>query len=200
LSGNRNRRRNAIAVTLSATLHILLLSFVVNETVTPYALPELSQPPPELQIFPQEQIPPPPPPPVVIPPKIKQALEKQTPPPPPPLPPKPAGGRRRRDWLAVGILLIALLVYSWIDTGASVSQFFSGVFGHKGLLRSVLPESVPPQASQFGAAFQAAATTFAIAILSIAFGIVGSLVVLPLAARNITPSRPLYASPKGWSM
>ena len=89
MSGNRNRRRNAIAVTLSATLHILLLSFVVNETVTPYALPALSQPPPELQIFPQEQIPPPPPPPVVIPPKIKQALEKQTPPPPPPLPPKP---------------------------------------------------------------------------------------------------------------
>jgi phosphonate transport system permease protein len=110
----------------------------------------------------------------------------------PPLPPKPAGGRRRSGWLAVGVLLIALLVYSWIDTGASVSQFFSGVFGQKGLIRSVLPESVPPQASQFGAALQAAATTFAIAVLSIAFGIVGSLAVLPLAARNITPSRPLY--------
>lgn len=111
---------------------------------------------------------------------------------PPPLPPKPTSAGRRPGWVAVGILLIALLVYSWIDTGASVSDFFSGVFGHKGLLRSVLPESVPPQVSQFGAAFQAAATTFAIAVLSIAFGIVGSLAVLPLAARNITPSRPVY--------
>jgi phosphonate transport system permease protein len=109
----------------------------------------------------------------------------------PPLPPEPAD-RRGPGWVAVGILLIALLVYSWIDTGASVSQFFSGVFGHKGLLRSVLPESVPPQANQFGAGLRAAATTFAIALLSIAFGIVGSLVVLPLAARNITPSRLAY--------
>jgi phosphonate transport system permease protein len=109
----------------------------------------------------------------------------------PPLPPKPAG-RRGPGWVAGGILVIALLVYSWIDTGASVSQFFSGVFGHKGLLRSVLPESVPPQVNQFGAGLKAAATTFAIALLSIAFGIVGSLAVLPLAARNITPSRPLY--------
>jgi phosphonate transport system permease protein len=73
-----------------------------------------------------------------------------------------------------------------------VTQFFSAFFGKKGLIRSVLPEAVPPKADQFWPGIQAAATTFAIAILSIAFGILGSLMMLPLAARNITPSRPLY--------
>jgi len=91
LSGNRNRRRNAIALGLSAALHIFCISFVINEQVTPYSLPQVQPPPLEVQIFPQEEVPPPPPP-VVIPPKIKEALEKQTPPPPPPAiltPPKP---------------------------------------------------------------------------------------------------------------
>jgi phosphonate transport system permease protein len=110
----------------------------------------------------------------------------------PPLPARPSRGRNRLTWLAVGILLVALLVYSWTDTGGSVSQVISGFFGKKGLIRNVLPDSVPPQANQFWPGFQAAATTFAIALLSIAFGIVGSLAMLPLAARNITPSRPLY--------
>jgi phosphonate transport system permease protein len=110
----------------------------------------------------------------------------------PPLPAKPARGRSRLVWLALGVLLTALLIYSWIDTGGSVSQVVSGFFGKKGLIRNVLPESVPPQANQFWPGFRAAATTFAIALLSIAFGIVGSLAMLPLAARNITPSRPLY--------
>ena len=111
---------------------------------------------------------------------------------PPALPAKPATNRWRLATILTAVVVIALLVYSWIDTNASVSQFFSAFFGHKGLIRSVLPESVPPKANQFWPGFQAAATTFAIAVLSIAFGIIGSLLMLPLAARNITPSRPLY--------
>jgi phosphonate transport system permease protein len=35
-------------------------------------------------------------------------------------------------------------------------------------------------------------TTLCIAILSIAFGIIGATLMLPFAARNITPSRPVY--------
>jgi phosphonate transport system permease protein len=111
---------------------------------------------------------------------------------PPALPAKPATRRLRPATVLIAAIVIALLVYSWVDTSASVSQFFSAFFGQKGLIRSVLPESVPPKASEFWPGFQAAATTFAIALLSIAFGIVGSLLMLPLAARNITPSRPLY--------
>ena len=112
--------------------------------------------------------------------------------PPPPLPAKPSGGRSRLTGLLIGAVVIALLVYSWIDTSASVTQAFNAFFGSKGLIRNVLPQSVPPQANQFWPGLQAAATTLAIAILSIAFGVVGSLALLPLAARNITPSRPLY--------
>jgi len=110
----------------------------------------------------------------------------------PALPAKPSAGRRRLVNLGLGLLIAGLLVYSWIDTNASVSEFVNGFFGSKGLLRNVLPESLPPEVSQFWDGFRAAATTLAIAILSIAFGIVGSLAMLPLAARNITPSRPLY--------
>jgi phosphonate transport system permease protein len=110
----------------------------------------------------------------------------------PPLPAKPSGGHSRRTTLLVAAVVIGLLVYSWIETDASVSQFFTAFFGPKGLIRNVLPEAVPPQANQFWPGIQAAATTFAIAWLSIAFGILGSLLMLPLAARNITPSRPLY--------
>src|SRR6201996_7322524 len=111
---------------------------------------------------------------------------------PPALPAKPPSGRSRPVTLLIAAIVIGLLVYAWIDTNASVTQFFSAFFGKKGLIRSVLPEAVPPKASEFWPGFQAAATTLAIAILSIAFGILGSLLMLPLAARNITPSRPLY--------
>jgi phosphonate transport system permease protein len=111
----------------------------------------------------------------------------------PPLPPRPASRRRRLAWSLIGAAVVTgLLVYSWIDTGGSVTAAWDAFFGAKGLFRSVLPESLPPQANQFWPACQAAATTFAIAVLSIAFGIVGSLLMLPLSARNITPSRPLY--------
>jgi hypothetical protein len=93
LSGRQNRRRNAIALALSTILHVAFLAFVINESATPYALPEIAPTPIEVQIVPPEEVPPPPPPPI-IPPKIKEALQKQSqqPPPPPvqpPTPPKP---------------------------------------------------------------------------------------------------------------
>ncbi len=95
MSGKHHRRRNAVALTVSAVLHVTFLAFVINESATPYALPEIAPPPIEAEIVTPEEVPPPPPPPV-IPPKIKQALEKQSqqPPPPPlqpptPTPPKP---------------------------------------------------------------------------------------------------------------
>lgn len=110
----------------------------------------------------------------------------------PPLPAKPPTGNRHLVWGLVALGLIALFVYSWIETGASVSEFFTGMFGPKGLVRNVIPESLPPDLSQFWPGLQAAATTFAIAFLSIVFGVIGSLALLPLAARNISPSRPVY--------
>lgn len=88
--------------------------------------------------------------------------------------------------------LIALLVYSWEDVQGSVSALVHGLFNKEGLFRSVLPSAVPPAGDQLWPGIKAAATTFAIAILSIFFGLIFSVAMLPLAARNITPSRPIY--------
>jgi phosphonate transport system permease protein len=110
----------------------------------------------------------------------------------PPLPPRPASGRARWIWVGSLLLLLALLVYSWINVGGSLSTFISGMFARKGLIRDVLPSTVPPDLSALGDGVKAAVTTFCIAVLSIAFGVVFSIAMLPLAARNITPSRSLY--------
>lgn len=112
--------------------------------------------------------------------------------PAPPLPPRPAGGRRRWIWAVSLVGLMALLVYSWIDVGGSVSTFISGMFARKGLIRDVFPSAVPPDTSVFWEGVRAAMVTLAIALLSIAFGVIFSISMLPFAARNITPNRLLY--------
>jgi phosphonate transport system permease protein len=111
---------------------------------------------------------------------------------PPPLPPRP--GARRNRWIGLvwSALLLALLVYAWIEVGGSISTFVNGLFARKGLIRDVFPSTVPPDLSVFWDGVRAAMVTLCIAILSIVFGVVFSLLMLPFAARNITPSRPLY--------
>lgn len=110
------------------------------------------------------------------------------------LPSKPTTNRRRLVLLVLAAALIGLFVYSWVDVGGSISQFFTGMFGSKGLFQDIVPSSVPPDSSQIEPGIRAALTTFAVAFLSIAFGVVGALAMLPLAARNITPWLPLYAA------
>jgi phosphonate transport system permease protein len=110
----------------------------------------------------------------------------------PPLPPRPASGHSRQITVLLLLLLLALLVYSWINVGGSLTLLFHGLFGRSGLFRSVLPQSVPPKVGVLGAALKASVTTICIAVLSIAFGVVFAIALLPLAARNLTPSRPLY--------
>jgi phosphonate transport system permease protein len=114
----------------------------------------------------------------------------------PQLPPRPAGWRTPRRLAVIAVLaglFIALLVYSWVDVQGSITSFINGWFNKQGILRDVLPHSLPPQWDQFWDGFKAAMTTFAIAILSIVFGVIFSILMLPLAARNLTPSVPLFA-------
>jgi len=110
----------------------------------------------------------------------------------PTLPARPALGRRRVIVYVAGVAVLALCIYSWINVQGSVSALVSGFFAKKGLLRDLIPHSFPPKLSEVWPGVQAAVTTLCIAILSIAFGIIGAIAMLPFAARNITPSRPLY--------
>ena len=108
---------------------------------------------------------------------------------------------RSNDWrtprrvipalIAIG-LFVALLIYSWIDTQVSISQFVDGWFAKHGIVRDLFPHSVPPEWDQFWDGFKAAMTTLAIATLSIVFGVVIAVAMVPLAARNLTPNRPLF--------
>src|SRR5271167_4301577 len=104
---------------------------------------------------------------------------------PPPLPPKPANPRRRLTWIVVTIVIAALLVYSWIEVQGSISELIHGLFAPNGLFRKFIPDSLPPTWSQLWPGFKAACVTLSIAILSIAFGMIWSLAMLPFAARNI---------------
>jgi phosphonate transport system permease protein len=96
------------------------------------------------------------------------------------------------DLAGLGVLFLALIVYAWIEVGGSISTFVNGLFARKGLIRDVFPSTVPPDSSVFWDGVKAAMVTLCIAILSIVFGVVFSLLMLPFAARNISPSRPLY--------
>ena len=106
----------------------------------------------------------------------------------PPLPAKTSSRRFSPLAIVVVGLFIALLVYSWLDVQGSLKDFVTGWFSSKGLIRDILPHSSPPQANQFWDGFKAAMTTLAIAVLSIVFGLIFSVAMIPLAARNLTPS------------
>jgi phosphonate transport system permease protein len=110
----------------------------------------------------------------------------------PSLPPKPSGSHTRLYWMLAGIFVVALLVASWIAVQGSISSLVHGLFASNGLFRRFVPASVPPTAGQLWPGLKAAWTTLAIAVLSIFFGVFFSLLTLPLAARNIAPSRPVY--------
>ncbi len=84
----RKSRRNAIALALSTTFHVVILALVVNQVSPEYDLPEPPAPPMDVQIMRMPEIPPPP---VVIlhvPPQPKKT-EARKPPEPRPQPPKP---------------------------------------------------------------------------------------------------------------
>jgi phosphonate transport system permease protein len=110
----------------------------------------------------------------------------------PPLPAKASGGRSRLYAILAALALLALLIAAWINVQASLTTLWHGTFGARGLIRDVLPHSVPPDMSQFWTGVKAAWTTLAIAVLSIVFGVFWSVLLLPLGARNITPSRVAY--------
>ena len=115
----------------------------------------------------------------------------------PVLPERPARASRWAGAALGGLALLALLIYAWTNVGGSVTDLINGMFGSKGVIRSVIGPSLPPDTSAIGEGLRASVTTFCIAILSIFFGVIWSVAMLPWAARNLAPNRASYEIARG---
>jgi phosphonate transport system permease protein len=115
-----------------------------------------------------------------------------------PLPPRPrTASRRRTNDVLIALVLLGLIIYGWTNVGGSVTEFVDGFFGSKGIFRAIIGPSLPPASGAITQGLSAAATTFFIALLSIVFGIVWSIAMLPWAARNLSPNRACYEVARG---
>ena len=124
--------------------------------------------------------------------RVTPSTAASTTPAPVELPRRRRSARELIGWSVAGSLFLALIVYAWIDTQGSFTQFFHGMFGHNGMINFIVPKSVPPDSSQFWPGIKAAATTFACAILATTFAAILSILVLPFGARNLAPARWVY--------
>jgi phosphonate transport system permease protein len=92
-----------------------------------------------------------------------------------------------RDVVIAGALL-GLLGYAWHDTGASITELIDGLGNTYRLVRRALP----PDWSVLRDSIHAAILTFNTAFLATAGALLLSLLLTPLAARNIAPNRVVY--------
>jgi len=91
--------------------------------------------------------------------------------------------------LGIAAALIALLGYAWHDTGASISALVHGL----GNTYHLIVRAMPPQISGvLRPAIHASILTFNTAFLATAGALVVSLLLTPLAAKNIAPHRIVY--------
>ena len=101
---------------------------------------------------------------------------------------------RRFSWLRVlrrvviAAAIAALYAYAWRNTGVNLGELVSGFHN----LVRIVGEMVPPDWGIFGASVRAAVVTFNTALLGTTFAFLISIVLAPLAARNLTPHRFVY--------
>jgi phosphonate transport system permease protein len=95
---------------------------------------------------------------------------------------------RRSLWILGAGATIAIFVHAWNDVGASFSALFSGA----GNLGDLLRRSVPPSTNVFHDSILASIVTLDTALLGTAAALVLSILVAPLAARNLSPHRLVY--------
>jgi len=101
---------------------------------------------------------------------------------------RPRALRRSALGLAGAAAGAALFVHAWQDTDASLTSLFHGFHNTVNLLG----RAVPPDGSVFTDSIRASILTFDTALLGTAVALVLSLLLVPLAARNITPHRLAY--------
>jgi phosphonate transport system permease protein len=107
--------------------------------------------------------------------------------------PAPAGignvsPRRLATWIGIAVGLAALYVHAWGDVGASVSELIEGYHG----MVDILSRSWPPSTTVLHQSISDSVVTFDTALLGTTGAIVLSILVVPFAARNITPHRGAY--------
>ena len=100
----------------------------------------------------------------------------------------PRSLKRRAIDLAITAGVIAILAYAWHDTGASINALVSGFHNTIALMK----RAVPPDWSVLRDSIHASILTFISALLGTAGAFLISILLTPLAARNITPHRVLY--------
>jgi phosphonate transport system permease protein len=104
----------------------------------------------------------------------------------------PAHGRLltlRNGRIAVVVaVVIAVYVHAWGNTQVSIGEFFSSFHN----LVTLVKEMFPPDWSILHECFNAAVLTFDVALLGTTAGVIVSLVLAPLAARNLTPHRSVF--------
>lgn len=88
----------------------------------------------------------------------------------------------------VAVVIVAVYVHAWGDTDIAPSELVSGFRN----LTRIVGEMFPPDWSVLSASVRAGIVTFDTALLGTTIAFVISLVLTPLAARNITPHRALY--------
>ncbi|AKS36619.1 phosphonate ABC transporter permease [Mycolicibacterium goodii] len=103
---------------------------------------------------------------------------------------------RRPNWMTLVIVLVVggLLAHGWTQ-GATVrpDSLAQGVFR----LGDFLADAVPPDTHRLGPILKALLVTVEMALLGTLIGVVLSVPLAVLAARNVTPHRVLYALSRG---
>ena len=100
----------------------------------------------------------------------------------------PLTGRARAIELLIAASFLALLGYAWYDTGASISELVDGI----GNTYRLVIRALPPDWSVLGEAIRASILTFNTAFLATVGALVVSLLLTPLAAKNLSPHRIVY--------
>ncbi len=96
--------------------------------------------------------------------------------------------RRAAVTTAIAAAVAALFIHAWIDVGASVSEFIAGYHG----MANIIGRSWPPSSDVLHTSISDSVVTFDTALLGTAGAIILSILLVPFAARNITPHRAAY--------
>jgi len=99
-----------------------------------------------------------------------------------------AGVRRKVVYAGIAVATVAIYVHAWRDIGGSFGALISG-FGN---LWDLIRRSLPPNLGVLHASIDAMIVTLDTALIGTTIALVLSLLITPLAAKNIAPRRWAY--------